>query len=72
MRKRINKRFINKNNNININNKKIIRKVRKENGEIVSKLYKGKKSKDIKALKVLTINIRKGTLKKNRIFKRRI
>ncbi len=77
-KKKINKRIFNNkiklkgNNNININNKKIIRKVKKSNGEIINKLYKGKRSKDVKTLRVLSVNIRKSILKKNRIFKRRI
>ncbi len=55
---------INNNNNIKNDNKKIIRKVRKGNGEIVSKLNKGKMNKNYKGLRILSLNIRKGLLTK--------
>ncbi len=47
------------NNNNNISNKKIIKRIKKGNGEIISKLNKSKKDKNIKALKVLLLNIKK-------------
>ncbi len=64
----LNNKNKNKNNSLKINNniknKKIIRKVRKGNGVIISKLNKGRMKKDIKALRMLSINIRKGILTK--------